>query len=67
MNKEKQYPIDRVIAPVQHFINQEKSGGLVLGISVVVALILANSPWAAYYFHFFEQTFGFTFNSMITI
>lgn len=62
MNKEKQYPIDRVIAPVQHFINQEKSGGLVLGISVVVALILANSPWAGYYFHFFEQTFGFTFN-----
>jgi len=63
MNKEKQYPIDRVIAPVQHFINQEKSGGLVLGISVVIALILANSPWAGHYFHFFEQTFGFTFNS----
>jgi NhaA family Na+:H+ antiporter len=62
MKKEKQYPIDKMIAPVQQFINQEKSGGLVLGLSVVAALILANSPWAGYYFHFFEQTFGFTFN-----
>ena len=62
MKKEKRYPIDKMIAPVQQFINQEKSGGLVLGLSVVAALILANSPWAGYYFHFFEQTFGFTFN-----
>ncbi len=62
MKKEKKYPIDKMIAPMQQFINQEKSGGLVLGLSVVAALILANSPWAGYYFHFFEQTFGFTFN-----
>lgn len=33
-----------------------------LAISVVVALILANSPWAAYYFHFFEQKLGFAFD-----
>jgi Na+:H+ antiporter, NhaA family len=62
MKKEKRYPIDKMMAPMHQFINQEKSGGLVLGLSVVVALILANSPWSGYYFHFFEQTFGFTFN-----
>jgi Na+:H+ antiporter, NhaA family len=62
MKKVKKYPLDKMIAPVQQFINQEKSGGLVLGLSVVVALILANSPWSENYFSFFEQTFGFTVN-----
>lgn len=41
----------RLIMPLQHFINQEKSGGIVLGISIVIALILANSPWSDSYFH----------------
>ncbi|RQO31239.1 Na+/H+ antiporter NhaA [Taibaiella sp. KBW10] len=62
MKAPKQYPIDRVVYPIQKFIQQEKSGGIVLGISVVLALILANSPWAAAYFHFFEQPLGFQFN-----
>jgi NhaA family Na+:H+ antiporter len=48
--------------PVQRFIRHEKSGGIVLGISVIVALILANSPWAEQYFNFFEQKIGFTVN-----
>ncbi|HLS31534.1 MAG TPA: Na+/H+ antiporter NhaA [Flavobacteriaceae bacterium] len=54
-------PIDRVTIPIQRFIKQEKSGGLVLGISVIVALVLANSPWRTEYFSFFDQKFGFTF------
>ena len=33
----------RLIMPLQHFMNQEKSGGIVLGISIVIALVLANS------------------------
>ncbi len=57
-----QRPIDKMIAPVQKFMHQEKSGGIVLVLSVVIALTLANSPWAEYYFHFFEQEFGFTFS-----
>lgn len=48
--------------PVQQFINQEKSGGIVLGISILVALVLANSPLGEEYFHFFEHSFGFVFN-----
>ena len=44
---------------MQRFIRQEKSGGIVLGISVVVALILANSPWAEAYHHVLEHRFGF--------
>lgn len=52
----------RLIMPLQHFMNQEKSGGIVLGISIVIALVLANSPLSDSYFHFFEQEFGFLFN-----
>ncbi len=39
-----QKPIDKIVRPVQRFIQQEKSGGLLLGISVIVALLLANTP-----------------------
>lgn len=62
MNDKKQFPIDRIVYPIQQFIRQEKSGGIMLGISVVLALILANSPWSGAYVHFFEQELGFRFN-----
>lgn len=55
-------PIDKITQPVQRFIQQEKSGGLLLGISVIIALILANSPLSDGYHHFLEQTFGFRWN-----
>lgn len=62
MTYQRNYPIDKVVRPIQKFIQQEKSGGLVLGISVIVALILANSPWHAEYHHFFEHTLGLQFD-----
>ncbi|MDD3771192.1 MAG: Na+/H+ antiporter NhaA [Weeksellaceae bacterium] len=43
-------PIDKVVYPVQNFMNQSKAGGIVLGIFVILALILANSPWSTTYF-----------------
>lgn len=51
-----------VVRPLHQFINREKSAGIVLGISIVVALILANSPWSEDYFHLFEHRVGFFFN-----
>ena len=60
--KQKTYPIDKFVHPVQTFIQQEKSSGIVLGICVIIALILANSPWAEEYFHFFEHKLGFRFD-----
>lgn len=58
----KSYPIDKVVKPIQKFIQQEKSGGLVLGISVIIALIIANSPWNHEYHLFFEHKLGFQVN-----
>lgn len=62
MSKSENAPIEKVVRPIQKFIQQEKSGGLVLGISVVLALILANSPWHHEYHHFFEHRLGFQFD-----
>lgn len=49
----------KLVLPTQQFIRQEKSGGIVLAIAVIVALALANSPWRDMNFHFFEHHFGF--------
>lgn len=64
MTEEKKEPIDTVIKPIQRFIVQEKSGGIVLGISVIIALVLANSTWSTDYFHFLEHKFGFLFDGV---
>ena len=60
---DKAKPIDKIIQPFQKFIQQEKSGGIVLGISVIIALIFANSAWSSYYFEVLDYKFGFIFNS----
>ncbi|MBK0370847.1 Na+/H+ antiporter NhaA [Flavobacterium agrisoli] len=62
MIEEKKYPIDKVIYPIQKFIQQEKAGGIVLGISVIIAMFLANSAWSDDYFHFFEHKVGFHYD-----
>jgi NhaA family Na+:H+ antiporter len=58
----KQYPIDRLVRPVQRFLHQGKSGGLVLLFSVIAALALANSGLSVYYFETLSYKFGFHFN-----
>lgn len=48
--------------PIKLFMGREKSGGIVLILSVALAMILANSNIAESYFHFFEQEVGFIIN-----
>ena len=48
--------------PIKLFMGREKSGGIVLILSVNLAMILANSNIAESYFHFFEQEVGFIVN-----
>jgi Na+:H+ antiporter, NhaA family len=64
-NNYKTKPIDKIVQPMQRFIQQEKSGGLLLGISVILALILANSPLSHGYHEILEQSFGFRWNNEI--
>ncbi len=51
--------------PLHGFISQERSGGIVLAVSVVMALLLANSPWADWYFRFFEYKAGLAVNGSL--
>ncbi|QJB55600.1 Na+/H+ antiporter NhaA [Pseudodesulfovibrio sp. zrk46] len=50
-------PIDQVLMPFQHFFKSKSTGGIILIISAVVALIWANSTWAASYFSLWETKF----------
>lgn len=58
----KRYPIDKFKKPFIRLMQEEKSGALVLGISILVAFILANSPLHEQYHLFFEHKFGFQFD-----
>lgn len=63
MSQEKTYPIDKLNKPIQKFIQNQKSGGIILGISVIIALILANSPLADSYFEVLKYKVALTFNN----
>ena len=51
-----------LMLPIKLFMGREKSGGIVLILSVALAMLLANSNIAESYFHFFEQEVGFIVN-----
>src|SRR6266850_659042 len=54
-------PIERLVRPFQEFAKLEASGGILLIGCTIAALVWANSPWAASYFHLWhtDLTFGF--------
>ena len=55
-------PVDVwIIEPVKRFINNSTTGGIVLFVSAVIALVLANSPWHEAYHHFWETEFTIAF------
>jgi NhaA family Na+:H+ antiporter len=49
--------VERVLHPFQQFFAASAAGGLVLLACTAVALIWANSPWAASYHHLLEMPF----------
>ena len=56
---------NNVLMPLQVFMRQEKSSGIVLALSVIIALLLANSPLAEWYTHFFEYKIGVSLNGSL--
>ena len=47
--------LERVLRPFQQFVETGAIGGIILLATTVVALLWANSPWAASYEHLWEQ------------
>ncbi|MGV8879738.1 MAG: Na+/H+ antiporter NhaA [Sphingobacteriaceae bacterium] len=58
-------PIEKIIAPVNKFIHLEYTSGIVLLISVIIAIIWANSPWNELYHHIWEINFSIGFETSI--
>ena len=56
-------PVDKwIINPVNAFISKSSTGGVVLIISAVVAILMANSPWAHWYHQLWEYKISFGLN-----
>jgi len=58
-------PIERLIAPVSRFIHLEYTSGIVLLISVIIAIIWANSAWHEFYHHIWEIDFSVGFDTYV--
>ncbi len=55
LNDKIQDPLDRIRQPFKRFLHIESSGGILLIVATVLALIVANSEWGNYYETFFKQ------------
>ena len=58
---------NRLVIPTLQFLHRERSSGIVLGVFVLLALFLANSPFRDAYTHFLEHHFGFSVNGQTYI
>lgn len=58
-------PIDYITGPIGQFISNSTTGGIVLFISAMVALVAANSPWAHQWHHIWEHTFTLGFDEYV--
>jgi NhaA family Na+:H+ antiporter len=58
-------PIDKFTEPVNKFIHQEHTSGIVLFISVLAAIAWVNSPFAHSYHHLWDIKFSLGFGSYV--
>ena len=57
----KEERIDRYLRPVEGFMHAESTGGIVLLLSALAAIIWSNSPWSNSYFELWEYEFSISF------
>lgn len=56
-------PVDKwITAPINNFISKSTTGGIVLFLAAVIAIFFANSPWAEWYHHLWQNKIGIAFN-----
>jgi len=65
--KQKPYPLEAlfgaIITPLERFLRQTTSGGIILVVMTIVTLFIANSPWGATFQHFWERPVGLSYDS----
>ena len=60
----KEQPIDKIIRPFQEFAQAEASGGILLIIAVILALLMANSPFKNLYFETWSTNLTISFGNL---
>lgn len=55
-------PIDRLRRPIDRFMQIQASGGILLLVSTLVALLWANSPWRDAYHHLWDHSLAIRFD-----
>jgi Na+:H+ antiporter, NhaA family len=60
-------PIERLVRPFQAFAARESSGGILLLLATLVALVWANSPWARSYFALWHTTLTLGFGENTSV
>ncbi|MBS1512926.1 MAG: Na+/H+ antiporter NhaA [Bacteroidetes bacterium] len=50
---------NRLFSPIRYFINDSRAVGVILIVSTVISVILANSSWGNTYLHFWHNEFHF--------
>ena len=58
-------PAERLMGPIQVFIHQETSGGILLLACAVLALIWANSPWSESYVSLWQTNFTVSLGAFV--
>ncbi|GLU57173.1 Na+/H+ antiporter NhaA [Dyadobacter frigoris] len=58
-------PIDQILSPVSKFIHQEFTGGIILFINVIVAIVWVNSPWGESYHHLWDTKLSIGFHDFV--
>lgn len=61
-NKKEIKLLGNIVDPFQRFFQIEASGGIILMLFTVIALVWANSPWGDFYHHLWEHEFTFQFD-----
>jgi Na+:H+ antiporter, NhaA family len=54
-------PIERLLKPIHRFIHQEFTGGIVLFVAVIIAVVWANSSWHESYHHLWDTKLAVSF------
>jgi NhaA family Na+:H+ antiporter len=52
-------PVERLLYPVKRFLHIEATSGILLMACTLLALVVANSPWAEAFAHFWETPLSF--------
>ena len=58
-------PIDQILKPVSKFIHQEFTGGIILFVCVIIAILWVNSPWADSYHRVWDTKLSVGFSNFI--